>query len=75
MQVRIGVQSVAKEIVVDTTVSADEIEQSLMEALQTENGVFILVDERGGRVVVPAAHVGYLEISEDESRSVGFSTF
>jgi hypothetical protein len=75
VQVRIGVQSVAKEIVVDTTVSADEIEQSLMEALQTENGVFILVDERGGRVVVPAAHVGYLEISEDESRSVGFSTF
>jgi uncharacterized protein DUF3107 len=75
VQVRIGVQSVAKEIVVETTVSADEIEQSLMEALQTENGVFVLIDERGGRVVVPASHVGYLEISEDESRQVGFSTF
>jgi hypothetical protein len=75
VQVRIGVQSVAKEIVVDTTVSADEIEQSLMEALQTENGVFVLIDERGGRVVIPAAHVGYLELSEDESRQVGFSTF
>lgn len=75
MQVRIGIQSVAKEIVVETALSAEEIEQSLAEALKSDSGVFALVDERGGRVVVPAAHVGYLEITEDEARQVGFSTF
>jgi hypothetical protein len=66
---------VAKELVVETTLSAEEIERSLIEAFQTEHGVFVLTDERGGRVVVPAAHVGYLEIAEDEARQVGFSTF
>jgi hypothetical protein len=75
VQVRIGVQSVAKEVVVETTLSAEEIERSLIEAFQTENGVFVLTDERGGRVVVPAAHVGYLEIAEDDARQVGFGTF
>jgi hypothetical protein len=75
VQVRIGVQSVVKELVVETALSAEEIERSLIEAFQTEHGVFILTDERGGRVVIPAAHVGYLEIAEDEARQVGFSTF
>jgi hypothetical protein len=75
VQVRIGIQSVAKEITVETALAAEEIERSLTEALQNENGVFVLVDENGGRVLVPAAHVGYVEISEDESRQVGFSTF
>jgi hypothetical protein len=75
VQVRIGIQSVAKELIIDTALSADEIERSLTEALQSENGMFVLLDERGGRVLIPAAHVGYLEISEDESRQVGFSTF
>jgi Protein of unknown function (DUF3107) len=75
VQVRIGVQSVAKEISVDTSLSAEEIERSLTEALNRENGVFVLVDDQGGRVLVPAAHVGYLEITEDETRQVGFSTF
>ncbi|MCW2912534.1 MAG: hypothetical protein JWN52_602 [Actinomycetia bacterium] len=65
----------AKEVVVETTLSAEEIERSLIEAFQTENGVFVLTDERGGRVVVPAAHVGYLEIAEDDARQVGFGTF
>jgi hypothetical protein len=75
LQVRIGIQSVAKEIVVETALSAEEIEQSLAESLKSDSGVFVLVDERGGRVVVPGAHVGYLEITEDEARQVGFSTF
>jgi hypothetical protein len=75
VQVRIGIQSVAKELIIDTALAAEEIQRSLSEALQSENGVFVLIDERGGRVLIPAAHVGYLEITEDEARQVGFSTF
>ncbi|GAA2094939.1 DUF3107 domain-containing protein [Actinomadura alba] len=75
MQVRIGVQLVPKELVVETSQSADEIERALSEALAADNGIFVLKDDRnGGRVVVPAAHVGYLEIAEDDSRRVGFGT-
>jgi len=72
VQVRIGVQFVPKELVVDTSQSADEVQQALAEALQTERGVFVLKDQRNGRVVIPADRVGYLEISEEVGRTVGF---
>ena len=74
MQVRIGVQFIPKELVVETSLSGDEVEQALAAALAAENGVFSLKDERGGRVVLNAHHIGYLEISEEESRQVGFGT-
>lgn len=74
MQVRIGVQNVPKELVVDTDQSADEVQTALADALGKPGGVLALKDRRAGRVVVPAERVGYLEISEDEQRSVGFGT-
>ncbi|TDD86994.1 DUF3107 domain-containing protein [Actinomadura darangshiensis] len=74
MQVRIGVQNVAKELVVDTGQSADEVQNALAEALAEPDGVLVLKDRRAGRIVVPARRVGYLEIAEDEQRSVGFGT-
>jgi hypothetical protein len=74
VQVRIGVQNVPKEIVVETDQSADEVQQALVDALAESNGVFVLKDRRSGRVVVPAGRVGYLEIAEDERRGVGFGT-
>jgi hypothetical protein len=74
VQVRIGVQLVGKELVVETGLSADEVEQTLASALESDTGLFVLKDSLGGRVVIPASHVGYLEISEDEGRQVGFGT-
>ncbi|MFG2005900.1 DUF3107 domain-containing protein [Spirillospora sp. NPDC048911] len=72
MQVRIGVQFVPKELVVETSQTADEVQEALAEALQAERGVFVLKDQRNGRVVIPADRVGYLEITEEEGRTVGF---
>ncbi|RKS71839.1 uncharacterized protein DUF3107 [Actinomadura pelletieri DSM 43383] len=72
MQVRIGVQNIARELTVDTRQSADEVQAALADALAQPHGVLVLHDRRSGRVVVPADQVGYLEISEDEQRSVGF---
>ena len=74
MQVRIGVQSVPKELVVDTSMSPDEIEQAVADALGDDEGVFTL-RSRGGRIVVPAAKLAYVEIGEAEVPSVGFGTF
>jgi uncharacterized protein DUF3107 len=74
VQVRIGVQFVPKELVVETSLSADEVERALREALADEGGVLVLKDERGGRVAIPSERVGYLEIAEEENRTVGFGT-
>jgi uncharacterized protein DUF3107 len=74
VQVRIGVQFVPKELVIETHQTADEVQQALADALTAGDGVFVLKDQRGGRIVIPAGHVGYLEISEEENRQVGFGT-
>jgi hypothetical protein len=75
VQVRIGVQNVPRELVVDTGLSADEVQAALADALAEPHGVFVLRDRRApGRIAIPAERVGYLEISEDEQRSVGFGT-
>jgi hypothetical protein len=74
VQVRVGVQLVPKELVVETKLSSDEVQQALSDALESPGGLFVLKDTRGGRIVIPAKHVGYLEIAEDENRQVGFGT-
>jgi Protein of unknown function (DUF3107) len=74
VQVRIGVQSVPKELVVETSLSADEVEQAVADALGDPDGVFTL-KSKNGRAVVPAAKLAYVEISENDVPSVGFGTF
>ncbi|HEY4702009.1 MAG TPA: DUF3107 domain-containing protein [Streptosporangiaceae bacterium] len=71
MEVRIGVQSAPRELDVETSTSADQIEQDLADAL-ADNGVFVLTVEKGGKVLVPADKIAYLEFIGAEARPIGF---
>lgn len=71
MEVKIGVQFAQRELVVDTTQSADEIEAQLTEAL-ADNGVLRLTDSKGRSVVVPAEKIAYLEFGAAGTGTVGF---
>lgn len=73
MEVKIGVQSIPREIVVETKSSAEEVERSLKAAV-ADGGLFALRDERGDMVLVPADKIGYVEISGNEQRRVGFGS-
>ncbi|MER5998877.1 DUF3107 domain-containing protein [Nonomuraea sp. NPDC051941] len=72
MEVKIGVRSVHREIVVETELSAEQVEEEIRNALSVERGVFALTDVKGRRVVVPVASIGFVEIGEDQARPVGF---
>jgi hypothetical protein len=73
MEVRIGIHSVARELVVETDTSPSEIERSLSAALeQGEHAVFALSVVKGGRVLVPADKIAYVEFGGPEARRVGF---
>ncbi|MEV7967510.1 DUF3107 domain-containing protein [Sphaerisporangium sp. NPDC088356] len=72
MEVKIAVRSVHREIVIETDLSADEVEQELRNSLAADRGVFSLTDTKGMRVVVPVSSLGFVEIGEDASRVVGF---
>ncbi len=71
MEVKIGVQYAARELVLESAQSPDEVATAVAEAL-TAGGVLSLVDEKGRRVLVPAEKLAYVEIAESESRRVGF---
>ncbi len=72
MEVKIGVQHVARELVLESTQSPQEVEKAVAEALRADLGVLSLVDEKGRRVLVPADKLAYVEIAESELRRVGF---
>jgi hypothetical protein len=73
VEVKIGVQRAPRELVLDSNLSQDEVEQAVREALQGEKGVLSLADEKGRRVLVPAEVVAYVEIGEADHRRVGFA--
>lgn len=71
MEVKIGVQYAARELLLESNQTPDEIEQAVADALKS-GGLLILVDDRGRRVVVPADRLAYVEIGEPVERRVGF---
>jgi hypothetical protein len=73
VEVKIGIQSVPRELVVETDTPAAEIERALAAALGDGNGTLFTLDVRnGGRLAVPADKIAYVEFSGNESRRVGF---
>lgn len=74
MEVKIGVQSAPRELLFETDAAADEIEAALKAAVEVHAGVFVLANSRGGRILVPAEKIAYLEFGDTEQRRVGFSS-
>ena len=73
MEVKIGVQNVAREILLESEQSPQEVE-ALVTAALTEGGLLNLVDGSGRRVIVPVAGIGYVDLGAAKKGSVGFGT-
>jgi hypothetical protein len=73
VEVKIGVQYAARELVLESGETPAEVEKTVTEALSDESGVLNLVDEKGRRVIVPISKVAYVEIAEAVTRKVGFT--
>jgi len=73
VEVKIGIQSVARELVVETDAPADEIERQLAAALADgPHSVFTVPVAKGGKVLVPADKIAYVEFGGPEAHRVGF---
>jgi Protein of unknown function (DUF3107) len=71
VEVKIGVQNVAREITFETDASADTVAKAVRAAV--ENGTALeLTGEKGRQLLVPAGVLGYVQIGESEKRGVGF---
>ena len=74
MEVKIGIQSIPRELVIDTDASAEEVERAITEALSAVDGagILTLTTQKGSRVVVPGDKIAFVEFGSDQSRRVGF---
>jgi Protein of unknown function (DUF3107) len=71
VEVKIGIQSVPRELVLETNSSFEEVQRALTAAVD-DDGVFILADDKGGKVLVPADKIAYVELGGTEPRRIGF---
>jgi hypothetical protein len=73
VEVKIGIQSVPRELVVETDTPAEELEQLLASALADgDKAVFAISVTKGGKVLVPADKIAYVEFGAPENRRMGF---
>jgi hypothetical protein len=73
VEVKIGIQSVPRKLVVKTDTPADEIERQLTLALAGgDRSLFVLAMAKGGKILVPADKIAYVEFGAPEARRVGF---
>lgn len=72
VEVKIGVQNAARELLLESEQSPEAIEAAVQTALESQHGVLTLVDDRGRRILVPADRLAYVEIGEQVERRVGF---
>lgn len=71
MEVRIGVQHAARELMLESAETPDAVAKKVADALKND-ALLDLVDDKGRRVVVPADRLAYVEIAASEPRRVGF---
>ena len=74
MEVKIGVQNVARELSIETDQSTAEIAAAVRSALDDGGSVLALTDSRGREVLVPTAALAYIQVGDSEKGRVGFGT-
>lgn len=71
MEVKIGIQNVNREIVLESSETAEALAEVVSKAI-TAGTELRLTDSKGRQVIVPASVLGYVEIGAEEQRRVGF---
>jgi hypothetical protein len=71
VEVKIGVQHIARDIVLESTQSRDELTAAITEAV-SKSALLTLTDEKGRTVIVPGDRLAYVELGSPERGRVGF---
>jgi hypothetical protein len=73
VEIKIGIQHVSREIVLESKDSAADVEKELLSSIAVGgDGVFTLTDERGRKVLIPVGKIAYVDLGEENARHVGF---
>jgi hypothetical protein len=73
VEVKIGIHSVPRELIVETDTPVADIERALSSALDSGGSAIFAVEvSKGGKVLVPADKIAYVEFVGSEARRMGF---
>jgi hypothetical protein len=74
VEVKVGVADTARELLINSSQTPEEVEALVADALRGSTSALTLIDDKGRRYMVPSARVAYVEIGSADSRRVGFAT-
>lgn len=74
MEIKIGVQNVGREIVLESEEAAESVAKVVQEAISSGSELR-LKDDKGRLIIVPGKALAYVEIGAEEVRRVGFGQF
>lgn len=72
MEIKIGVRNIGRELTIETEQTAEQVEQNLRAALASDGGLLVVEASKGGRILLPAAQIGYIDLGSEHARPVGF---
>jgi hypothetical protein len=73
MEIRIGIQHVNREVVLESNEGLKSVQKSIDAAL-ANGSLLTLTDEKGRTVIVPGDKIAFIEIGAQASGRVGFAT-
>jgi hypothetical protein len=73
VDIKVGIQHVNREVVVDSADTAKDVEKAFANAL-SDDGFLRLTDTHGRHVLIPASKIAYIDLGEENARRVGFGT-
>jgi hypothetical protein len=74
VEVKVGIADTARELLINSSQTPEEVESLVADALKDSSGTLALTDDKGRRYLVPSTRVAYVEIGSADSRKVGFVT-
>lgn len=73
MDIKIGFADSARELIISSNQSQDEVAAKVSEALSNDSGVFDVTDDKGRRFLVRNKRIAYVEVGTTTPRTVGFA--
>lgn len=74
MEVRVGIQNVAREVAFESSQSPEQVREAVAKAISDGAELLELEDEKGGVVIVPVRSLGYVEVGAQDKGRVGFGS-
>ena len=72
MEIKIGLRNLARELSFESEKSAQDVEQTVANAIESGAKLIKLVDNKGKLFLIPVDALGYIEVGAQEVRRAGF---